>query len=119
MVVGYGSADHVDIDFDTISQALSISTFRHKSPEPSGWNERISSGASIKIKESVSVRIGVNVNVGGSVKSGAGRKIEVGVLANEPPTELENLSLGGFLTVVGEDEKPSTYILLLRMYLYQ
>ena len=33
-------------------------------------------------------------------------KVEVGVLANEVPTEPEELKLGGWLTVVGEDEKP-------------
>ena len=39
--------------------------------------------------------------------SEAANRIEVGVLANETPTEPEELSLGGFLTVIGEDEKPS------------
>ena len=36
---------------------------------------------------------------------GGKKKVEVGVLANEVPTEPEELKLGGWLTVVGEDEK--------------
>lgn len=77
------AADYVDVDFDTISQALVFNVFRHNSADPGGWTGQIAS-----------------VSTTG--------KIEVGVLANEPPTEPEELSLGGFLTVLGEDEKPST-----------
>ena len=35
-------------------------------------------------------------------------KVEVGVLAIEKATQPEELSLGGFLAVLGEDTKPST-----------
>ncbi|MCJ1256631.1 protease B nonderepressible form [Lignoscripta atroalba] len=76
------SADYLDIDYDTISQALVLSIFRHQSPKSASWNEQIH-------------------NHGGAVK------VEVGVLANEKPTEPEELSLGGFLAVIGEDDKPS------------
>lgn len=34
-------------------------------------------------------------------------RVEVGTLQAESSTEMEELSLGGFLTVLGEDEKPS------------
>ena len=76
------SANYVDIDFDTISQALIISGFRHAPHDPLGWDEQIS-------------------NFDGSTR------VEVGVLANEKPTEPEELSLGGFLSILGEDDKPS------------
>ena len=85
MADGLDSAGYVDIDFDTISQALSISTFRGKPLDEIGWTERFN-------------------NSGGAIK------IEIGVLASEKPTEPEELSLGGFLTIVGEDDKPSRWI---------
>ncbi|MCJ1382925.1 protease B nonderepressible form [Xylographa soralifera] len=78
------SANYVDIDFDAISQVLSISTFRREPLDKIGWAERFN-------------------NFGGAVK------VEVGVLASEKPTEPEELSLGGFLTIVGEDDKPSRW----------
>ncbi|MCJ1476894.1 protease B nonderepressible form [Lambiella insularis] len=78
-------SDYVDIDFDTISQALTIITFHAGPPFSTGWTERIS-------------------NLKGAVKA------EIGVLANEPPKEPEELSLGGFLTTIGEDSKPSPTI---------
>ena len=79
---GLALADSVDIDFDTIAQALTISGFRHAAHDQLGWDEQIS-------------------NLDGSAR------VEVGVLANEKATEPEELSLGGFLTILGEDEKPS------------
>ena len=80
------SAHYLDIDYDAISQALVLNAFRSQSPSSRIWNEKIQ-------------------NLRGSTN------LEVGVLANEVPTKPEELSLGGFLTVVGEDEKPSTSIL--------
>ncbi|MCJ1405397.1 protease B nonderepressible form [Xylographa trunciseda] len=82
MADSLGEANYVDIDFDTISQALIISAYRHEPLDQVGWTEQFD-------------------NFGGAVK------VEVGVLANEEPTEPEELSLGGFLTIVGEDDKPS------------
>jgi hypothetical protein len=73
----------VDLDFDTISQALTLSAFHHRSTNSDQWSGKLSS-------------------------SGKSARVEVGVLANEKPLEPEELSLGGFLTVVGEDDKPST-----------
>ena len=79
---GLASADSIDIDFDTISQALTISGFRHAPYGLLGWDEQISNFDS-------------------------SARVEVGVLANEKPTEPEELSLGGFLNILGEDDKPS------------
>lgn len=76
------SADYLDIDYDTISQSLVLSAFWHAPPLTESWDERIDN-------------------------SQASLKVEVGVLANEKPTQPEELSLGGFLAVVGEDSKPS------------
>ncbi|KAK8167255.1 PIG-X [Phyllosticta citribraziliensis] len=82
------SADYVDIDFDAISHALVFNAFWSAGPEEGGyWNEEISRGQA------------------GSV--------EVGILNNEVPIESEELSLAGFLTVLGEDAKPSNCILIL------
>ncbi|MCJ1247220.1 protease B nonderepressible form [Trapelia coarctata] len=76
------SAGYIDIDFDTISQALVLNVFHQKSADPEGWTDQITNG-------------------------GTTGKFEVGVLANEPPTEPEELKLGGFLAVLGEDDKPT------------
>lgn len=75
-------ADYLDIDYDTISQSLVLNAFWHASPHSDAWEEKI------------------------SIRQGS-TKVEVGVLANEKPTQREELSLGGFLTVLGEDAKPS------------
>lgn len=77
------SASYVDIDFDAISHSLSINAFWDASVNPHGWSETVE-------------------------KSRSQDKIEVGVLEAEKPTEPEELSLSGFLTVVGEDDKPGT-----------
>ncbi len=74
--------DYLDIDYDTISQALVLTTFHHAPPDSGVWNEHIS-----KLPESA--------------------KVEIGVLANENPNNPEELSLGGFLITIGEDIKPS------------
>lgn len=71
-------AEYIDLDFDTISHALTISSF---------WSSRTSALA-------IST-------------SGPKDRLEIGVLSNEKPIELEELNLAGFLTVVGEDTKPS------------
>lgn len=76
-------ADYLDVDYDTISQSFIVSVFWHTGPSLGIWDERID-------------------NRRGSVK------VEVGVLANEKATQPEELSLGGFLVVLGEDKKPST-----------
>ena len=83
-VADLNSVDYLDIDFDTISHALTINAFRHGAPDLGLWSEKVDN-------------------------HGRQSKVEVGVLANEKPTEPEELSLGGFLTVVGEDDKPSTH----------
>ena len=75
-------ADYLDIDYDAISQTFILSAFRHAPPEGGLWDEHIDNAES-------------------------SAKIEVGVLASEKATQPEEVSLGGFLTVIGEDKKPS------------
>lgn len=71
-------ASYVDIDFDTISHALTLTAYW----APQIWDLDLSNKMS---KD----------------------RLEVGILSVENPKEPEELSLGGFLTVVGEDTKPS------------
>jgi hypothetical protein len=80
------TADYIDIDFDTISQALVITTFHSAPSGAEAWNEQIG-------------------NEGGNIQ------VEVGVLASmlSIDPEPESLSLGGFLTVIGEDDEPSKW----------
>lgn len=76
------SASYVDFDYDSISHALIINVFWAEGPANGGlWNEEVSRGEA--------------------------DTMEVGVLNNEVPIEPEELSLSGFLTVVGEDKKAS------------
>ncbi|MCJ1466049.1 protease B nonderepressible form [Pseudocyphellaria aurata] len=75
------AVDYLDIDYDAISQSLVLSAFRCEPPTPGTWNAKFQ-------------------------KLGYSAKIEVGVLASERATEPEELSLGGFLTTIGESDKP-------------
>ena len=78
----FSSATYLDIDYNAISRDLTLSGFWSESPKSRVWNEVIT-------------------------RLNDHEKIEVGILANEKPTEPEEISLGGFLTVVGEDQKAS------------
>lgn len=79
---GAHSPAHFDIDYDAISQTV-VFTVLDSSPSE-GWREDIRLGGS-----------------GDSTK-------EIGVLAHEPNTDPEDIQFGGFLTVLGRDDKPST-----------
>ncbi|KAL8734923.1 MAG: hypothetical protein Q9166_001275 [cf. Caloplaca sp. 2 TL-2023] len=74
---------YFDIDYKHESQNLILTYFHDESPESGSWN------ALIKPRPN-------------SVKT------EIGVLAKEDATEPEELSLGGFLSIVGEDDKPKS-----------
>jgi hypothetical protein len=76
-------ADYLDIDYDSISHELVLKIFQHQPSAAGTWNETFT-------------------------KSAAPSKIEIGVLTNEKPLQPEELSLGGFLTVIGKDTVPST-----------
>lgn len=82
------SADYLDIDYDSISHALTVSAYWSKSPRGDGWTTEIKKG-----------ELGME-------------KIEVGLLSSEPATEPEELSVGGLLAVIGEDDHPSMSFVL-------
>ena len=75
------SATYIDVDYDAISHVLVINSFWNAAPEPNGWTETLEHSSEMD-------------------------RLEVGVLENEKPSEPEELSLGGFLTVIGKDDKP-------------
>ncbi|CAG8212654.1 unnamed protein product [Penicillium salamii] len=74
------SVDSVDIDYDSISHALTVSGFWANPPQ-GGWNDEISKPSS------------------------AADQIEFGLLGAEPGLEPEEIKMGGLLAVVGEDQK--------------
>lgn len=76
------TANYLDVDFDALSQSLTLRMFHDRNSSTHGWTRAISN----PWKDS---------------------RVEVGVLASEKSTEPESLSLGGLLTILGEDEKPS------------
>ncbi|KAF2756058.1 PIG-X-domain-containing protein [Pseudovirgaria hyperparasitica] len=76
------SAAYLDIDYDTISHALTFTAFWDSAPSSHGWTDKHS-------------------------QLGPTHQTEVGILNSETPTEPEELKLGGFLTVIGEDDHPS------------
>ncbi|KAI9847798.1 MAG: protease B nonderepressible form [Sclerophora amabilis] len=78
------SAGSVDIDYDAISHMLVFKAFWDAAPSSGLWAEDIQN-------------------------SSEKDKVEVGVLAKEKATEPEELSFSGFLTVVGEDDKPGEF----------
>ncbi|SMY26962.1 unnamed protein product [Zymoseptoria tritici ST99CH_1A5] len=79
------SAAYVDYDFDAISHALNVVVM---------WEQSTTNLASVDGQT-------------GLRKITAEDRLEVGVLALEKADEPEEISLGGYLTVVGEDDHPS------------
>ncbi|KAI5282919.1 protease B nonderepressible form [Ascosphaera aggregata] len=79
------SADSLDLDYDSSSTAVKITSFWSKPYTESGlWTEEIE-----------------------SKQHGASRS-EVGVLALQQATQAQKLSVGGFLAKIGEDEELNT-----------
>lgn len=72
------STDYLDIDYDTITQALVVTA---------GWS-------SISNDQGVTRREGDGT-------------VEIGVLMHEPNPDPEDIQFGGFLTVLGQDAAPS------------
>jgi hypothetical protein len=74
----------VDVNYDSISHALTVSGYWSKSPGQ-GWTEQIRKHAADT------------------------HQVEVGLLGVESAIEPEELKMGGLLGVVGQDEKLSTW----------
>ncbi|EER37522.1 conserved hypothetical protein [Histoplasma capsulatum var. duboisii H88] len=81
------SADSLDIDYDRISQTLTVAAYWSKPPQKGGWTETIEK------------------------RETATDQVEVGMLALERAIKPEDLSVGGFLAVLGEDQllKPALF----------
>ncbi|KAF2086833.1 PIG-X-domain-containing protein [Saccharata proteae CBS 121410] len=77
------SVDYLDIDYDVISHAVIVNAY--------WWNNRAANSDG-SWEETIRLR--------------DTETIEVGILNTETPDEPEELKLGGFLTVVGQDSKP-------------
>ncbi|EON66513.1 hypothetical protein W97_05758 [Coniosporium apollinis CBS 100218] len=75
------SASYIDMDYNAISHALVINALWNEAPDGSSWHDRIE-------------------------RTRDDETIEVGILSNETPEEPEELKLGGFLVVVGDDDTP-------------
>lgn len=76
------SASYIDIDYDAISHAVVFNAFWAEAPGAETWDETIS-------------------------LPGNEETIEIGVLNHESNPDPEDISFAGFLTVLGEDTKPS------------
>ncbi|KAF2208174.1 hypothetical protein CERZMDRAFT_49659 [Cercospora zeae-maydis SCOH1-5] len=83
VIAATSDAAYVDYDFDVINHAVTITIL---SPSLSGDEEPESRGKAHKIQPD--------------------DRLEVGILSPEQADESEELKFGGFLTVVGEDDKP-------------
>ena len=78
-----GTSAYVDVDFDAISHTVTVVVF---------WP---STGPRAESREYLEAR-----------KTNSEDRLEVGVLKSETADEEEELSLGGYLTVLGESDHP-------------
>lgn len=78
------SASYLDIDYDAISHAVKIDAFWERAPLAESWTESI-------------------------FLPGTQETIEIGVLHHESNPDPEDIAFSGFLTVLGQNTKPSTY----------
>ncbi len=85
-------ADTVDIDYDSISHTLTFTA--HWSRPPAVLYDPVSGKTT---ENAWSLSVGTSANA---------EKVEVGVLSNEQPTDPSEITLSGFLAVVGEDDHP-------------
>lgn len=92
------NAAYVDVDFDAISHALTLTAV---------WSPFSTGGDP-----------GIEASGRATGKSRPDDRVEVGTLQVQHSDEPEELSLGGFLTVIGEDDRPGTFIILTRGSMY-
>lgn len=77
-------ADSIAIDYDSAADTITLSTFWSQPHSETAWTEDI-----------------------GII--GSSEKVEVGILSNEKSIDPEDLTLGGYLAVVGQDSKLSMH----------
>jgi hypothetical protein len=83
-VTDFFESDYIDIDYDTISRSVVLTAGRAQAIEgDKPWVETID----LPTKDAT---------------------VEIGVLTLEGNADPEDIQFGGFLTVLGQDEKPST-----------
>jgi hypothetical protein len=83
LLQSFADATYLDMDYDTISRALIINAGFPSAPTRSGWTERL-------------------------FKRDGDGTVEIGILNHEPNPDPEDVQFGGFLVVLGDDDKPST-----------
>lgn len=84
-------ADSVDMDYDSISHALTLTVFWSKQPEV--FYDPIGEFTTLDAW---------NIDI----QAKPADKVEVGILSPDPAQDPSELALSGFLTVVGEDDRP-------------
>ena len=80
-------ASHIDLDFDAITQALTVNVL---------WEAPNTSRNTLVARRARPIRKLRNED-----------RVEVGIFHREGSTEPEEMSFGGFLTVIGQDDNPS------------
>ncbi|KAF1933685.1 PIG-X-domain-containing protein [Didymella exigua CBS 183.55] len=82
MTASADTPSYVDIDYDSISQAVVCTVVWSNKPSD-GWTDKYS-----------------------APEEGSDSTVEIGVLSHEANTDPEDYQFGGFLTVLGRDDKP-------------
>jgi hypothetical protein len=86
LVNRFVTSNYLDVDYDTISRSVVLTAGWAQTPEgDQGWAERIR----LPKKDAT---------------------VEIGVLTLEGNADPEDIQFGGFLTVLGQDERPSMSI---------
>lgn len=85
-------AASLDVDYDAISHAVSLSA---------AWSADV---------DALVQRPGSGITDRTVVKFREDHRVEVGILASEKADEVEELKFGGYLAVLGENDKPSTLL---------
>ena len=85
-------ADFLDFDYDSISHTLTMTAFWSK--PPAVLYDPVSSSTT-QDRWTLDVQRGSELD-----------RVEVGILSLSPATDAHDLKLSGFLTVIGEDDKP-------------
>lgn len=104
LVNGFSTARSVDIDYDTISRSVVLTALwpvaeKESWEKEKGWTSTHRLPSAWMIKHG-----GLSLNEVPTEDS----TVEIGVLSHEGNADPEDIQFGGFLTVLGQDQKPST-----------
>jgi len=114
MVNEFGTAWSVDIDYDTISRSVVLTAFWPVA-EKDWWVEEKGWTSSHRLPSAWMIKHG-----GLSSKDLPTEEstVEIGVLSHEGNADPEDIQFGGFLTVLGQDKKPSTHLYFLTQSIF-